>query len=294
MARIIGQSGAWQTIVDDLARRGQTISSPGELPSLLNKLENNKPQAIEDDRERMTLLVKEKESLIIVMSTQRGFFRRLVNWFKTRKLKREIRKLHYEHSLYLVYLDQTIERVRALIHSAELSGAEAELSVIEYLSKLPDHVVVFNDVRLRATRHIYFDGVTLQSAQIDHVVLTRAGIFIIETKRWSRNFVESGDYHNPFDQVSRANYLCYDLLRQRFGKIHVRSIIASEGTLPDPPKQTYIKVLRPKALADYIGYFRDVELPEEQFKELFEFFEKRVGFLESIASIFNSHTSLQD
>jgi len=87
-----------------------------------------------------------------------------------------------------------------------------------------------------------FNGTALISAQIDHVVLTPAGVFVIETKRWSQHFVESGDFHNPFDQVSRANYLCYDLLRKSFGKTRVRSIIACGGSLPDAPPSRISKL----------------------------------------------------
>jgi hypothetical protein len=115
------------------------------------------------------------------------------------------------------------------------------------------------------------------SAQIDHVVLTPAGVFVIETKRWSRRFVESGDFYNPFEQVSRANYLCYDLLRESFGKMRVRSIIACVGSLPDAPRDSYIKVVRPESLTSYISGFRNVELTPERFSELYSFFEYRVN-----------------
>ena len=69
---------------------------------------------------------------------------------------------------------------------------------------------MISDIILHAKRHINFDGTTLQSAQIDHLVLSPSGIFVVETERWSEDFVASGDYHDPFDQVRRAAYLCYE------------------------------------------------------------------------------------
>src|SRR5262249_49838295 len=141
----------------------------------------------------------------------------------------------------------------------------------------PSPAVVFNDVRLEATRRIRFDGIGLMSAQLDHVVLTPAGVFVIETKRWSNRFVESGDFHDPFDQVSRANYLCYDLLREIFGKTRVRSIIACAGRLPEAPRDSYIRVVRPESLTNYIMAFRKTELAPELFSQLESFFEYRVG-----------------
>jgi hypothetical protein len=115
------------------------------------------------------------------------------------------------------------------------------------------------------------------SAQIDHVVLTPAGVFVIETKYWSPRFVESGDFFDPFEQISRASYLCYDLLRERFGKTRVRSIIACFGKLPEVPRDSYIKVVRPESLPSFISGFRNVELSTNRFSELHRFFEDHVG-----------------
>ena len=89
--------------------------------------------------------------------------------------------------------------------------------------------------------------------------------------------MEFGDFHNPFDQVSRANYLCYDLIRERFGKTRVRSIIACGGNLPDAPRESHIKVVRPESLTSYILWFRDTELAPELLSKLRSFFEYRVG-----------------
>ncbi len=221
--------------------------------------------------------VHERETRITALAAERGFFKRIFNWFRIRALKAEIATLYKADSHYSSALDQTIALVRSLLTSTELAGAEAELTVIDHLRMLPSSAVVFNDVRLEATRHIRFDGAGLMSAQIDHVVLTPAGVFVIETKRWSRRFVESGDFYNPFEQVSRANYLCYDLLRESFGKMRVRSIIACVGNLLEAPRDSYIKVVRPESLNSYISGFRNVELASERFDELRNFFGYRVN-----------------
>src|SRR5256886_4102459 len=177
--------------------------------------------------------VHERETRITALAAERGFFKRIFNWFRIRALKAEIATLYQADSHYSSALDQTIARVRSLLNSTELAGAEAELAVIDRLRMLPSSTVVFNDVQLQATRYIHFDGAALLSAQIDHVVLTPAGVFIIETKRWSDRFVESGDFYSPFDQVGRASYLCYDLLRESFGNTRVRSIIVCVSSLPE-------------------------------------------------------------
>jgi len=277
VAAIVGQSGAWQIIASDLARRGYPISAPRELLPLATKLETNRPQLIDANRADTTRAVKELTTRIDALAAERGLFSRLIGWFRIRALKTKVSALYKADAHYASSLDQAILRIRAILNSPELVGAEAELAVIDRLRTLPASMVVFNDVRLKANRYIRFNGIALVSAQIDHVVLTPAGVFVIETKRWSQRFVESGEFHNPFDQVSRANYLCYDLLRRSFGKMRVRSIIACAGSLPDPPRESYIKVIRPENLTSYILGFRNTELAPERFSELQRFFEYRIG-----------------
>jgi len=277
VATIVGQSGAWQSIVSDLAQRGYAISSPRELFPLLAKMETTRPQMIDAHRVHTMHSVQELTTRIAALAVERGFFRRLIGWFRSRALRSEIAALYKADLRYSSALDQSILHIQSLLNSAELVGAEAELAVIDRLRTLPSSAVVFNDVRLKATRYIRFNGTALISAQIDHIVLTPAGVFVIETKRWSHQFVESGNFHNPFDQVSRANYLCYDMLRKSVGKTRVRSIIACVGSLPDAPSESFVKVVRPEGLTSYILGFRSTEMLPYHFSELRRFFERRVG-----------------
>jgi hypothetical protein len=240
-------------------------------------LEATRPKLIDARRAQTMHAVQTRAIRIEAMAVERGIFNRFVNWFKIKYLKAEIAALYRTDLKYLSALDRKIDYVRSLLNSVAFAGAEAELSVIDQLRELPPSIVVFNDVRLRATRHINYEGSALVSAQLDHVVLTPAGVLIIETKRWSRRFVESGDFFDPFEQVSRASYLCYDLLREEFGKTRVRSIIACMGDLPDAPRDSYIKVVRTERLNGYISAFRNVEMTPKRFGELRSFFAHRVG-----------------
>ena len=151
MAAIVGQSGAWQIIAAELARRGYPISSPRELHPLLTTIEKDRPQLISANRERTMRSVQELTTRVTSLADEHGFFRRLINWFRIRAVRNEIAALHRADSRYSFGLDQTIEHLRSLLSSAELAGAEAELAVIDRLQTLPSSVVVFNDVRLKAT-----------------------------------------------------------------------------------------------------------------------------------------------
>ena len=277
MATVIGQSGAWHAIVTDIAARGHTISSPQDLQPLLAFLRTTRQDTIGAHRSYTMRAVAERSARIAQLKAEPGVIRWFLNGFEIGPLRRQVEALYSTDARYPAHLDQTIQRVEALPNSAELAGAQAELAVIDHLQSLPDSFAVFNDVKLRATRHIYFDGAALQSAQLDHVVVGPNGVFAVETKHWSREFADSGNYHNPFDQTRRANYLCYDLLRAAFGKTSVHSMIACLGSLPQPPDGAHVKVLRPEELHRYISGFGKVEFGSERLEQVRAFFAQRVA-----------------
>ena len=277
VATIIGQSGAWHAIVLDIARRRHTVSIPDDIEPLLARLKADRQGAIDAHRAETMRAVQEQSIRIAQLNAERGFFIRFFNRAKINALRSQISALYASDAAYPAYLDQTIHRVEALSGSPELAGALAELEVIDRLQELPDTCAVFNDVRLQATRHIYFDGASLQSAQVDHLVLSPAGVFVIETKHWSRATAESGAHHDPFDQSARAGYLCYDLLHEAFGKTKVRSLIAYLGSLPSPPAGTKVKAIPVAELCGYITWFAKAELDPARVEQVRLFFERRVA-----------------
>jgi hypothetical protein len=173
-------------------------------------------------------------------------------------------------------LDLTIGRLEAMLRSRELAGAQAEIEVIEKLSQLPPSFHVFNDVQLNADHFMRFDGVPLQSAQIDHVVLAPFGVFVIETKNWSQEFVDGGAHFDPFSQVGRSRFLCQVLLRDAGCDTKVRSIIACKGKLPPKRQDQYVKILQIPELNGYIRWFKDPPLHQNRFAEVKRFLELRM------------------
>jgi hypothetical protein len=133
---------------------------------------------------------------------------------------------------YQGILTHELNDLRAILQSNDYSGSVAEVAVIEQLKSLPPSCVVINDLRLESSRYIHFEGKPLMSAQIDTLVITSAGVFVVEVKNWSKEFAESGQGFNPFEQVSRAGYLVYDRLRAAGIQTRVTSIITSMGRLP--------------------------------------------------------------
>ena len=264
MATVIGESGAWRSITEQLRQCGLDVRQPTDIDPLVARLRGTYQPSVERKKSEIAQGVASKESSIAILQAEKGIWRSFVNWFRIQGCKMAIEHLHSEERQYIATLSENIRRVDALRESGELAGARAELDVIERLAHLPAWHTVFNDIRLTADRYIHFNGAPIQSAQIDHLVLCPAGVFVIETKRWSRRFVQSGEYHDPFDQIRRAAYLCYDQLRTEFGKIHVRSVIACVGQLPSVPEDSHVKVLAVPELIGYISWFRQAELATDR------------------------------
>jgi hypothetical protein len=143
-------------------------------------------------------------------------------------------------------LDHTKEVVEGL--SPLIAGAIGEKKVVKALEKLSNENTLINDFSLTFNPPIYrkSEGDRILSIQIDHLLINRAGIFIIETKNWSKESVESLDLRSPVDQIRRSSYALFTLMSSTSGKnsfrlkrhpwgdkkVPIRSIIAMAGQLP--------------------------------------------------------------
>jgi hypothetical protein len=98
-------------------------------------------------------------------------------------------------------------------------------------------------------------GSRIYSAQIDHLVVGPAGVFVIETKSWSPQYVGSNNAHCPHHQVARANRLCWVLLKIAGMQERVRSVIACVDSKLPEQQNSYARVLRPDAIRQHIYGF---------------------------------------
>lgn len=277
MATVIGESGAWREIAENLRRCGLNVRRPNDVEPLLAHLRATYQPSVDRKKLEIAQGLASKEKQIVDLHAETGVWRSLLNWFRIRRCKMAIAQLQIEERQYVATLSANIHRLDSMRESAALVGARTEVDVIASLARLPDEYTVFSDIRLRAERYIHFNGVALQSAQIDHLVLSPAGVFVIETKRWSQKFVESGRFHDPFDQTQRAAYLCYHQLRRQFGKIRVRSIIACADKLPLAPRNSHIKVLAVPELIGYISWFKQAELAPDQLLQVRRYLERFIA-----------------
>jgi hypothetical protein len=235
-----------------------------------------------------------------LQSLQGSFIQKLFNYFKIKKQREKLRRLKFKHDNYPMLVQRKIGQLKSILEkmqkdsdiiidketqtttqkvrliekvlkSPELAGGIAELELIESLKSLPDNYYVINDVKLEIRRAIYFDGEWLKSAQIDHVVVTPAHIFVIEVKNWSKKFTQDGDYFDPYQQVKRSSYLCYKLIGERYN-LHTKSIIAYKGSIPEKPSYSNAKVLKINEVKSYISWFKEPTVSDQVVKKIANWF----------------------
>lgn len=212
------------------------------ISSALNKIS----QHIENDEVFIRMYETGKQSLI------------------ENRAKSEIQKLEYTRNV--------LENSRNLI-----SGAIGENLVVKEVQKLSDDYALINDFNLSFSRPIFHKKYNqrIYSIQIDHLLISKAGIFIIETKNWSKSSVNSISLRSPIEQIERSNFALYVYISENINlnehhwgeqKVPIRNLIVMINNKPSGQfKYVNVKLLR--ELNDYIKYFEPV-LTDKQFNRI--------------------------
>lgn len=181
-----------------------------------------------------------------------------------KRAKSEIKELEHTRNV--------LENSRNLI-----SGAIGESLVVKEIKKLSDDYVLINDFSLKFDRPIFYKkhNQRIYSIQIDHLLISRAGIFIIETKNWSKSSIDSISLRSPIEQIERSNFALYlyiskniTLYDHHWGeqKIPIRNLIVMINNKPKA-KFKYVNIKLVRELNDYIKYFEPV-LTEKQMNRI--------------------------
>jgi len=149
-----------------------------------------------------------------------------------------------------------------------ISGAIGENLVVKEIMKLSDEYTLINDFNLSFSPPIFNPKLNhrIYTVQIDHVLISRAGIFIIETKNWSKTSVNAISMRSPVEQIKRSNFALYVYITNNITlddhhwgeqKIPIRNLIVMINNKPKAEfKYVNIKLLR--ELNAYIKYFEPV------------------------------------
>ncbi|WP_324025584.1 nuclease-related domain-containing protein [Maribacter sp. BPC-D8] len=172
----------------------------------------------------------------------------------------------------LEYTREVLEECKNLI-----SGAIGENLVVKEIKKLSDDFILINDFKLDFSPPIFHkqQNERIYSIQIDHLLISKAGIFILETKNWSKNSVNSISLRSPIEQIRRSNFALYIYISENITlhdhhwgeqKIPIRNVIVMINNKPNTEFK-YVSVKLLKELNAYINYFEPI-LTDEQVNEI--------------------------
>lgn len=214
----------------------------------LNYILNNKTTLINSPAKNISQKIKKDEQFINEYTTDK---QGLIG----ERVKTKIEKLEYTRKV--------LENSKNLI-----SGAIGENLVTKEIAKLPDDFVLINDFNLSFSTPIYFkkQNKRIHSIQVDHLLISKAGIFIIETKNWSKSSVNSLNLKSPIEQIERFGFALYlyiseniSLKNHHWGgkKVPIRKVIVMINNKPTA-KFKFVSVKLLRELNDYINYFEPV------------------------------------
>jgi len=157
-----------------------------------------------------------------------------------------------------------IDEINTLIY-----GAIGEQKVSNELERLSNDYILINDFTYSFYPPIFNkkENDYIKSIQIDHILISPAGIFLIETKNWSEHSLNNLSLRSPVEQIKRTNFALFKILNERIvssvlerhhwgeRKIPVRNLIVLINEKPNE-EFNYVKILTLKELYKYIEYFK--------------------------------------
>ncbi|WP_026777443.1 nuclease-related domain-containing protein [Polaribacter sp. Hel_I_88] len=165
---------------------------------------------------------------------------------------------------------EKLENTRTIVKNLKnlISGAIGENLVTKEIAKLSDDFVLINDFNLKFPKPIYYKkkNERIHSIQIDHLLISKAGIFIIETKNWNNFSINSTNLKSPVEQIERFNFALFiyiseniTLKNHHWGekRIPIRNVIVMINEKPSI-KFKFVKVKLLGELNDYINYFEPI------------------------------------
>lgn len=184
----------------------------------------------------------------------------------------EVRR-SYKYALYeLDRKKNAIDEIKTFIY-----GAKGEQKVVEELKQLSDDYILINDFCYTFERPLYHkqQKTKINTIQIDHILVSPAGVFLIETKNWSKESMQSLSLRSPVAQIQRASFAMFILINRtadlklvphHWGerKIPIKNLIVMINHKPQKEFQ-YVKVLTLNELLSHVKYFKpSLSNPEVQ------------------------------
>lgn len=253
-------------------------------------------------REEIEILHQKHSNLSI--SNSKNFFHRLDLYFRKLSLKKKIGKKERSMEFVIEYKlrDSTkelnrktnryqyiisnfrdavnesswnqiseLERKKRIVDelNSSIYGALGEQKVVKKIETLSDENYLLNDFYYTFRSPLYNkrEKAYIKTIQIDHILVSPSGVFLIETKNWSERSLNNIDLWSPVEQIKRNSFALFRLLananlnlyKHRWGerKIPIRNLIVFTNQKPKMEFE-HVKVLTLNELPGYINYFKPV------------------------------------
>jgi hypothetical protein len=199
--------------------------------------------------ERRNLLSEELlkiDSYSVEDDIDKSFFKRVLNQFLKRYYAYRKNRLtnHFDEELYKPFksIQLSISKLNDFIQSSQTDfdkiiekrtkefiievnrtldflnefnplfiGVIGELSAVQELSGLPVSYHVINDFKMFFNPPVYYklENDRISSIQADHIVVGPTGVYLVETKNWSRESVKNMDLFSPVKQLKRTGFALF-------------------------------------------------------------------------------------
>ncbi len=292
MAVVVGQIQPLKLIRETLDEKDiSRFNSISDINLFLKNFETEKKEIPDKEREGLNKEIKNLEKLIKAykFKQQQNFIYKFYYGIKTRVSTSQKKSIdrNFENILSkrcsesldrIGFLKKTIDELYPLI-----SGALGENTVVNELKKLPDSYYLINDFRAEFNPPVYNknEDDRIYSIQIDHLLISQSGIFVIETKNWNSDSIQRLDFRSPVDQIKRTGFALFvsinsqanlEIINHHWGdkKIPVRNIIVMTNSMPKEEFKS-AKVLSITNLNSYVEYF-DPIFSETEVENLFNYF----------------------
>lgn len=140
-------------------------------------------------------------------------------------------------------------------------GTIGELKVLNKLSYLDEEFKILCGVNIVLDEWYHYNGDNIKSAQIDFIVLSRKGIFLIEVKNWGDKFKRSHDL-SPYKQIDRSSKVLYFFIKNRLNKYIAKKIkkvlVSTNKNFSYNSNYPYISVLNLSNLNNFLYYSKKV------------------------------------
>jgi hypothetical protein len=264
-----------------------------DLKDKIYNLEEELDTVIAKIKDRLFLKIFLFPKLLILKNKKKSLEKNFEDFIRA-KTQQEARKLvkvktkldPYENDREALFekrvspLKQKIDHAKEVVDGLYplIAGAVGENQVIKEVEKLSDDFHLFNDFYVEFRKPIYNKNENdhIFSIQIDHLMVSSAGVFILETKNWSKKSLENLDLRSPVQQVKRSSYALFVLLNSQLQhnglnlehhhwgskQVPIRNVIVMINEKP-VEKFKFVKVLKLKELNKYVEYFDPIFSEDE-------------------------------